>query len=127
MLELVALDGGAVGPEPQDRFLDDEHELAVPLEQVALPADPLGDGLGDVVDFHAALPADLGQDPGHVGGGLQQPRHHLGLVGPEQAHAFPHVAGHAPWPVRADDLDADPAVCSNPGRPPLSADIKAGK
>ena len=47
MLELVALDSGAAGPEPQDRFLDDEHELAIPLEQVALPADPLGDGLGD--------------------------------------------------------------------------------
>ncbi len=93
VLELVALDCGAVGPEPQDRFLDDEHELPVPLEQVALPADPLGGGPGDVVDFHAALLADLGQNPGHVRGGLQQPRQHFGLVGPEQPHAFPHVAG----------------------------------
>jgi hypothetical protein len=88
--ELVALDCGAVGPEPQDRFLDDEHELAVLLEQVALPADPLRDGLGDVVDFHAALLPDLGQDPGHVRGGLQQSRHHFGLIGPQQAHALPH-------------------------------------
>ena len=61
-----------VGPEPQDRFLDDEHELPVPLEQVALPADPLGDSRGDVVDFHAALLADPGHDRGHVRGGQPQ-------------------------------------------------------
>ena len=93
VLELVALDCDAAGPEPEGRFLDDEHELAVSLEQVGLPADPLRDGLGDVVDFDAALLADLGQDAGHVRGGLQQPRHDFGLIGPERAHAFPHVAG----------------------------------
>ena len=88
MLELVALDCGAAGPEPQDRFRDHEHELAVSLEQVALAADPLGDGLGDVIDFHAALLAEVGQDAGHVRGGPQQPRHHFGLVG-TRSHLSP--------------------------------------
>jgi hypothetical protein len=58
-----------------------------------LPADPLGESVGDVVDFHAALLPDRGQDPGHIPGGLQQAGNHLGLVGAEKAHAFPHVAG----------------------------------
>ena len=53
MGELLALDLGAVGPEPQDGLLDDEQELAAALEQVALPADPLGEGFGDVIDFDA--------------------------------------------------------------------------
>jgi hypothetical protein len=58
-----------------------------------LPADALGESVGDVVDFHAALVPDRGQDPGHIWGGLQQAWHYLGLVGAEQADAFPHVAG----------------------------------
>jgi hypothetical protein len=67
--------------------------LPVALEQVALPSDPLGESVGNVVDFHAALAPDRGQDGGHVPRGLLQAWHHLGLVGAEQADAFPHVAG----------------------------------
>ena len=93
MSELLALNFDAERPEPQHGLLDDEQELPVALEQVALPADPLGESVGDVVDFHAALAPDRGQDPGHVRGGLQQAVNHLGLVGAEQADAFPHVAG----------------------------------
>ncbi len=37
VLELVALDCDAVGPEPQDRFLDEEHELAVSCSWISDP------------------------------------------------------------------------------------------
>ena len=54
MGELVALDVWAVRTEPQDRFLDEEDELPTALEEVALPADPVGDGLG-YVGFESTL------------------------------------------------------------------------